>query len=294
MKPLRDLQKFLRQVKGPVFAIVALVAIGAAVGGWVLLPVRAQQPQAIPIQVNGETVLLEPGKNVHPQTYDLLIRDPGFASDKSIKWVYLDKMWVPLARAAFEQPTRPPVKERRPSQGASGQGIVGPDYIPECDINLSVPAYSQRDSAWASARLCNNGSCATMYDEGCAMTSTAMVFRYFGANTDPGQLNTCSANNGCCSSCNLVGDCAASNCSGGRATYVGYYAFNWLDMCGLLSQNRPPIVHVGNHYVVVYRSLGYDLYSGSDYYINDPIDGSTYKRLSYYPAPTETAEYRAN
>ena len=294
MSPLRDLQKPLRRVKGPVLAAVAMVVIGAAVGGWALLPVKAEQPQAIPIEVGGETIWLQLGKNVHQQTYDLLMRDDAFATDPGIKWVFVDNLWVPLARAAFEQPTQPSVKERRPSEEVSQRGVVGPDYIPECDINLSVPAYSQRDSAWASARLCNSGSCATMYDEGCAMTSTAMVFRYFGANTDPGQLNSCSANNGCCSSCNLIGGCAASNCSGGRATYVGYYAFNWLHMCGLLLQNRPPIVHVGNHYVVVYRSRGYDLYSGSDYYINDPIDGSTYKKLSFYPTPTETAEYRAD
>lgn len=293
MKPLRGLQKLLGRVKGPVFVIVALITIGATVGGWALLPVRAEQPEALPILVDGETIWLELGKNVHQETYDLLMRDHAFASDPKVKWVFIDNLWVPLARAAFEQPKRAPRKERRPSHDIA-QGIVGPEYIPECDISLSVPAYSQIDTAWKDDPLC--GGCEkTIEQEGCAITATAMVFRYFGANTNPGQLNACASTHSCCSSlCELDGYCADEPCSGGRATFVGTYAFNWLDLCGLLSQNRPPQVHVGNHWVVVYKSRGYDLYSGGDYYLNDSIDGSTYKRLSFYPTPTETAEYRSN
>jgi len=62
-------------------------------------------------------------------------------------------------------------------------------------------------------------------------------------------------------------------------------------LCGLLSQGRPPIVQVGGHFVVVYRGLGNDLDDPNDYYIVDPADGSTYKRLSYYTTPSVIVEY---
>ena len=91
--------------------------------------------------------------------------------------------------------------------------------------------------------------------------------------------------------CCLVWGCAADHCSDNEAGFVGYYDFYWSALCGLLSEGRPPIVDVGGHFVVVYRSLGYGDQAWS-YFINDPLDGSTYKRLSYYTnSPVMIAEY---
>jgi len=51
-------------------------------------------------------------------------------------------------------------------------------------------------------------------------------------------------------------------------------------------------VKVGGHFVVVYKSLGFgDVTDPNGYYIVDPIDGSTYKKLSYYTTPSKIAEY---
>lgn len=134
-----------------------------------------------------------------------------------------------------------------------------------------------------------------MADAGCTLTSAAMVFSYLGASTDPGVLNSCCGDYGCrTAGCGLVFGCASSNCSGGHAVFEQAHAFSWPLLCGKLSQNRPPIVEVSNggHWVVVYKSNGYDLDSGSDYRINDPYDGSSYKALSYYDSYTRVIEYR--
>lgn len=53
---------------------------------------------------------------------------------------------------------------------------------------LSIPYYSQRDSRWSSNKL---GSCgSTIGSQGCAVTSTAMLLKFRGANVDPAQLNS--------------------------------------------------------------------------------------------------------
>lgn len=40
----------------------------------------AQRSPPVAMRVNGQTIILELGKNVHPQAYALLLRDPDFAS----------------------------------------------------------------------------------------------------------------------------------------------------------------------------------------------------------------------
>lgn len=246
-----------------------------------------QKKPPILIDVDGEEVSLTLGENVHPQTYDLLSRDPSFASHPNVKWVFVDDMWVPVARAGYAgQPADSP------------EPAMGIDYIPECDITRSVPAYSQTGQSWSGDHLYDNPGCPTISQAGCALTSVAMVFRYFGSSTDPGQLNSCCAANGCYVGCGIHFVCAANSCSGGSTAFVDMSDFSWPALCGMLSQNRPPILEVnnGSHWVVVYKSRGYDLDDGSDYFINDPLDGSTYKRLAYYTHtydPSRIVEYRA-
>ncbi|MBC7227323.1 MAG: hypothetical protein H5T61_08825 [Thermoflexales bacterium] len=53
------------------------------------------QPPPVSIQVNGQVIALERGRNVHTETYDLLMQDPEFAS--RMDWVFMDGMWIPLA-----------------------------------------------------------------------------------------------------------------------------------------------------------------------------------------------------
>ncbi|WP_460008077.1 C39 family peptidase [Methanogenium cariaci] len=58
-------------------------------------------------------------------------------------------------------------------------------------VNYNVPQYSQRDSAWKDDRLgyASNPNPGTIGNYGCALTSTAMVFKYYGVDVTPKSLN---------------------------------------------------------------------------------------------------------
>jgi len=235
------------------------------------------------IEVDGEEVVLVLGENVHPQTYDLLSRDGAFASHPNVKWVFVDALWVPIARAGYAGPL-----------ADTPDPVPGVDYIPECDISLNVPAYSQ--AVWTDTHLFNDEGCATIAAEGCALTAAAMAFSYYGSSKDPGELNGCCATYGCRVGCRFHFGCSAENCSEGTTDIVDdHTSFSWPLLCGILQQNHLPLVRLDNqgseHWVVVYKSRGYDLYDGSDYFINDPLDGSTYKRLAWYTNYDRIIEY---
>jgi len=115
MRWIRNFRKALR-TRGQRFIVTTLtvIGVGVVVCGLILSPTRAQEPPPIPIQVDGQTVFLELGKNVHPQTYALLSQDPDFASRADIKWVFVDDMWVPLAREGLTEesvPGKGPIEE---------------------------------------------------------------------------------------------------------------------------------------------------------------------------------------
>jgi len=59
----------------------------------------------------------------------------------------------------------------------------------------SVPCFQQCDARWGGQQL---GTCAntTLCSSGCAVTAVAMIFRYFGVDTDPGRLNAWLTSNG--------------------------------------------------------------------------------------------------
>jgi hypothetical protein len=283
---------------------IVLVLLALALGATATVASSAPENPPILLQIDHQkTVVLELGKNVHPQTYALLTTNPGFAQRADIEWVFVDDMWVPLKRTQDNSVRTDPGVELREGKTSESTSSLGPEstskYLPECVITLSgVPAYDQCDYA---AYLYNDSTyCGTMCGWGCAITSAAMVFSYFGASTDPGELNTCAGNHSCrvdCSDtpgydpCCLVWGCAANSCSDNEAGFVNGYSFYWSKLCSMMSQSRPPIVNVGGHFVVVYKSLGH-VEEAWSYYINDPADGSTYKKLSYYTDdPVSIIEY---
>jgi len=101
------------------------------------------------------------------------------------------------------------------------------------DINLYVPMYNQCDSGWGSDDMetCDKTICQA----GCALTSTAMVFKYYGCNTDPGTLNTCLGN----SACPIYWGTAATSCSCGKASFVGKYTYSVSLLVSALEDGRP-------------------------------------------------------
>lgn len=216
--------------------------------------------------------------------------------------MFVDGLWIPLSRGVEGPVVEEPLLLEEPPP-------PGPLSFPECGVSLSVPAYGQGWSPWGDDYLCNNPThCGQMWECGCAITSATMVFKYFGAGKNPGQVNSCCGSQGCCADCSgtpeydpccLVWSCASSHCSDNEAGYGGYYSFYWEGLCGVLRRGRPPIVKLvkggSTHFVVVKAGIGYDIYDPRAYRINDPLDGSTYKTLAAYTgsgwSPSRIAEY---
>ncbi|MBC7227439.1 MAG: hypothetical protein H5T61_09410 [Thermoflexales bacterium] len=149
--------------------------------------------------------------------------------------------------------------------------------LPGNTISLDIPIFSQNDPAWKDNVMQTCGQ--TIGVAGSALSSTAMVFKYYGAiNKNPAQLNTCLGNY----ACPIYWGVAASSCSEGKATWVGPWSFSYNKLQSMLSAGRPPIVELvkgGSTHFVVIRSGSGNQPSG--YQINDPWDGAV-KLLSDY------------
>ena len=63
---------------------------------------------------------------------------------------------------------------------------IGGQYF-ESRVEIPVPAFAQDDPRWSDVRL--GPSTDTLGDEGCAVTSAAMVAAFYGNKTEPQQLN---------------------------------------------------------------------------------------------------------
>lgn len=79
------------------------------------------------------------------------------------------------------------VEKPQPSASSVASGMVFP---PSKYGKNNVPYFSQnRPAIWANDRLGNCRDSTTIAGAGCKLTSTAMVFKYYGVETDPGRLN---------------------------------------------------------------------------------------------------------
>lgn len=145
------------------------------------------------------------------------------------------------------------------------------------DIWLYVPRFSQTDPAWSGNNMQTCGR--TIGNAGCLLTSAAMVFKYYGASTNPGRLNTCMGDNAC-----PWKFAPGANCSEGKAAWDNLYGFSYGTLVWALSNGWPPILELVNgdntHWVVVNAVRG-DGLSDRNYRISDPFDG-TIKVLASY------------
>jgi hypothetical protein len=171
---------------------------------------------------------------------------------------------------------------------------LGTGGLPEAASVLGVvPYYSQCNSAWGNDIL---GTCSeyTVCEQGCAISATAMVFKYFGISTDPGSINKwLKANGGYASGC-LINWSTAANLAPDKLTFVARVTTeDWSRLRYELSSGYPVILEVpytnGQHFVV---ATGY---SGDTVFINDPyyssrttLDsyGNHFKGLRIYHGPT--------
>lgn len=198
-----------------------------------------------------------------------------------------------LAIAPKPQPT--PTPELAP--GVKGPVAVETPVLPEpasapqlslqadLDIRLSVPSFNQRNPDWADEVMQTCG--LTIGEGGCALTSAAMVFQYYNADKNPGELNTCMGNN----ACPFDWEYASNHCSEGKvlksrkASFIGCYNFSYSTLVGALENGYPPILKLtkpdGRQHWVVVNAVHGDGLSPDDYEIDDPWDGNNKGLASY-------------
>ena len=148
------------------------------------------------------------------------------------------------------------------------------------DINLDVPLIKQGDSQWSKDKL--GSSSTTIGAKGCAITSTSMVFNYYGVQTNPKDLNIwLKQNNGYAGkNKNEIDWGTAARMSEGKVKFIGRFGTNLTKIKSELNNGHPVIAQVPSkssskmHFVVITG------YSGSTYYINDPDSNAS--ELSYY------------
>ena len=135
---------------------------------------------------------------------------------------------------------------------------------------LSVPRFAQDDPRWADDEL--GPAPSTMGEEGCAVSSAAMVLAFYGQDIDPGRLNAFLSDSGGYTPQGwLYWEKAADYHPGlARHAYEDLPSYFLID--SNLERGNPVIVriHLPNgvtHFVVI---AGKD---GFDYLIQDPASG---------------------
>jgi hypothetical protein len=225
-------------------------------------------PVGNPIIQGQEPVPIAPGVDIPLELEQFLYPPDSSGAPEGTVWGTAGGKEVPLAPGISI-----PLEEPQSLQEWSEAIVLAPDAT----ILLSVPFFSQNNSAWKNnvMQTCSQ----TIGQAGCALTSTAMVFKYYGAlNKNPGQLNTCLGN----SACPISWSVAANSCSEDKAFYVDSWSFSYDKLQSMLSTDRSPILKLAKgdatHFVVVRSGSGT---SPSNYSINDPWDGVS-KALSAY------------
>jgi Peptidase_C39 like family len=140
-------------------------------------------------------------------------------------------------------------------------------------FELPVHRFAQADPRWADDALGQTQS--TMAEEGCAVSSSAMVLAYFGQDIDPGRLNAfLTTNGGYTPQGWLYWEKAAAFIPGMvRHAYEDLPSYFLID--SNLLRGNPVIVrvHLPNgitHFVVIVGKIGFD------YLIQDPALGGEF------------------
>jgi ABC-type bacteriocin/lantibiotic exporter with double-glycine peptidase domain len=136
--------------------------------------------------------------------------------------------------------------------------------------NLPVQRFAQNDPQWAGDQL--GPAPSTMGEEGCAVSSAAMVLAFYGQDIDPGRLNSFLSNNsGYTPQGWLYWEKAADYRPGLlRHAYENLPSYFLID--ANLARGNPVIVRIHllsgiTHFVVIVGKAGFD------YLIQDPASG---------------------
>lgn len=168
------------------------------------------------------------------------------------------------------------------ASGFSVSGMSVSEYIknnaPSSDVTASVSwFYSQKDPRWADQNIGNSNS--DMKNWGCAVTSVAMVAKFYGDNTTPGSL----AKKPIFSS-DLI-KWQMDGWSGAKIDLASYGSehgnISWSTIDSELKQKHPVIIYIGKtggkggHYVVIHtkdtkknKYVVHDPYFGPNLYLD--------------------------
>jgi sugar lactone lactonase YvrE len=185
--------------------------------------------------------------------------------------------------------------EVRPAVGLPGQPNLPPLATPAPAVAVAPPPappkparpcllkpFAQTDPRWANDLMQTENTRIRSW--GCALTSTAMIFNYYGVDTDPGRLNQCAADQADL----LYWDPVRQRCAAGKVTATRWSgSATWADLEKALADGRPAIVGLqggpaGSHFLVVTAGAGDQ---AANYKVTDSWDGSTYKTLADYINP---------
>ncbi|CAD7777298.1 Periplasmic copper-binding protein (NosD) [Candidatus Methanoperedenaceae archaeon GB50] len=136
---------------------------------------------------------------------------------------------------------------------------------------LNVPFFSQRDPAWKDKLL--DHSPYSVGEYGCALTSVAMVSKYFGFDTDPDRLNTSLTEVGGLDRYGLLHWEKVGIVACGRVRWMGWAGASWDRIDQELSDRNPVIANVSypttgypHHFIVFIGKID------DTYYFLDPYD----------------------
>ena len=141
--------------------------------------------------------------------------------------------------------------------------------VESTSVTLEVPFFSQRDPAWCDQKLDN--SPYSIYSYGCALTSTAMISKYFGYDTNPGRLNATLTQNGGLGIDGILHWDKVEDASGGKVDWIGRVdGADWNRIEQELNQGYPVIAEVyfsnKQHFIIFQGN------TNTDYHFYDPWD----------------------
>ncbi len=162
----------------------------------------------------------------------------------------------------------------------------GSDVSIQSILNISLPVVqlNQHDSRWGEDIMQTCGT--SISSQGCALTCTAMVFKYFGTETNPGMLNEDIGNY----ACPINWSKAAELGSHGKARLATYRQYPSGDdvinaTINALRDDTPVIIgfikpNGGTHFVLVKSVIG-DGLTWDNYGVVDP-NGGVKTNLEYF------------
>lgn len=160
------------------------------------------------------------------------------------------------------------------SLGLASTFIVAGQQAVSADSSMNVPVMGQQDGAWGGAPL-GFSPTDTIASAGCAITSVAMMLRYYGINTDPGAFNSWLNGNGGYVNVDQVLWGSIDGYSRGRIAFSGWLGPDLEVIHTELDSGRPVVAEVslgGNQHFILLT--GYSTEGGliaNDPWFNDSI-----------------------